>query len=708
METGDVKSKIMFRLYIVYGLVAIAMAIVLIRVVSLQGLDPDEIKSEIATISLDEIQPMRGDICATDGRILATSMPKYTVHWDLSLPSLKDSIFENNVDSLAKCMSKLFGDYTPEDYARNFREARAAKKTYYLVKNRLSFSQIAAMRKFPLFNKGRYKSGFITEQEYVRDMPHKSLASRTIGYRNKSDNLVGLEGAYNEKLSGRVGHRIMMKLSSGDWIPANTYDEETEVDPEDGLDIISTLDVNIQDIVEKSLAKQLVKNNAKLGIAIVMEVRTGKIRAIANLDRYEDGSFGESFNHAIGTKMDPGSTFKLASLMACFEKKDIKLTDSVDLGDGTYAVTSNHTIRDDHKVSGYHSIQQIFEKSSNVGVSKLVETVFKNNPQEFVDRLYQMHLNKPTGIDIQGEVAPFIRYPGEPGWSSISMAQMSIGYEQQLTPLQTLTFYNAVANGGKMMKPHLLEAVRSHGEYVEIVAPEVLNSSICSKETLEKVQVLLRGVVDNGTARNIKNANYAIAGKTGTAQVADNNNGYTGGYLASFVGYFPADNPKYSCIVAITCSGGGSYYGSSVACPVFREIADNLFSHDPGMHSGKVFDLMKYRDRVTLPVTKAGDREILDRLYSTFNITMENVENSQTPYVFAAPNAEGNGVRLESVSSIKGKVPDVCGMGLRDAMYLLRERKMKVVVVGRGTVKKQNPSPGTVIKPGMTIVIELG
>lgn len=708
MTANEIKQKVMVRLYAVYGVVALVMLVVIVRILTLQGIDPEDVKSEIATIQLNAIHPMRGDICATDGRILATSMPTYTIHWDLRVPALTDSVFNKNVDSLARCVSQLFGDLSAEEYAQRFRTARAERKAYFEVKKCVTFTQIAQVRKFPLFCKGRYKSGVIIEREYIRTLPHKHLASRTIGYAREGDKSVGMEGAFNEKLSGRDGLRYMIKYSSGDWIPANTYNEEEEVMPEDGYDIISTIDVNIQDIVDKSLANMLSKHNAAHGIAIVMEVRTGKIRAIANLDNKGDGNFVETHNTAIGLRMDPGSTFKLASMIAVLEKGKLDISDSVDVGNGTYMVDKNLTIRDDHKTSGYMTLETAFKTSSNVGILKAVLKTFGSDPSEFIDRLYQMHLNKPTGIDIEGEATPYIKYPDDPTWSGSSLPEMSIGYEVLLTPLQTLTFYNAVANGGKMVKPHLMESVRSHGETIEIVPPEVLNSSICSKETLAKVNYLLKEVVENGTARNIKTPHYAIAGKTGTAQVAKDKSGYIDEYLASFVGYFPADAPKYSCIVAINAPASGNYYGGSLAAPVFRNIADKLFSHDREMHSGVNFDVMKYAPKNVLPAVKIGDREILDRLFSTFNMTMDTALMSQTQYVCATPRQAENRYHIESVSSIRGNMPDVRGMGLRDAMFLLQERKLKVTVVGRGVVKKQTIQPGAKISDGAKVTIELG
>ena len=711
MTESNIKRNITIKLFLIYGLMVLALIAVVIKIIALQSQDPDTWKDQMLTIKESAIEPLRGDVCDTYGRVLATSMPLYTVRWDLTIKPL-DTSYNKYIDTLCACMSGLFKDKTAKEYKEYFEAGSKSKRnTYFLVKDKVSFTQVNALKKFPIFKFGRYSGGIIIEQNYSRVLPHKSLAQRTIGYVNSSGSAVGMEGAFNDILYGKVGMKLLEKLPSGDYHPVNSfYAGEDEIEPEDGKDVISTINVNIQDIAEKSLLRQLTRHHAKHGCVIVMEVKTGKIRAIANLDMQKDSvSYGEKFNSAVGTAMEPGSTFKLATLITVMEKTGCSIDDSIDIGDGTFTIY-NHTIKDDHLMVGKHSIREIFEKSSNVGMSKLVYETFKDNSSEFVDRLYQMHLNKLTGIEIPGEAMPYIKYTDDKLWSGVSLAQMSYGYEVSLSPLQTLVFYNAIANNGVMLKPHLLEAVRSHGEITSIVEPEILNSSICSKETLEKAHILLRGVVENGTAKNIKSDKYSIAGKTGTAQIAKGKSGYkdeTGiSYLASFVGYFPAEKPKYSCIVVISTPTKFSYYGSTVACPVFKDIADKLYSQDKELHVGKDFYLLNGNDQRHLPVAKGGDRAVLDRLFSTFNIMAENVENSNTPFVYTSKG--NNAVRLDPVSTRKTVMPDVRGMGLRDAMYILRTNNLNVTVIGRGMVRKQSVSPGAAIKSGTKVTIELG
>jgi cell division protein FtsI (penicillin-binding protein 3) len=696
-----------------YWLFAFFVAIGIAVVVKIIYIQTRYINSESSTVTMRDIIPIRGDILSSDGRILATSMPTYYVFWDFTVPGLSDTLFNKNIDSLSKCMSKLFGDMTPEQYKDKFIKGRKAQNTYFPVKSGVTFSQIGAMRKFPIFSRGRYRSGFIVERRSVRKRPHKGLALRTIGSFTDARNdggkyVVGLEGRYNAVLSGHIGHKLCEKLPSGHWRPLNPYDDPNEIEPEDGADIVSTINVDIQDIVEEALVNQLTKYHAKYGCAVVMEVKTGRIRAISNRELCDDGTYGEIYNHAVGSSFEPGSTFKLASMITVLEKLNLNIDDKIDLHDGKFR---DGLVTDDHTLTGMRTIREIFEKSSNVGMAYLCDSAFHDKESDFLDRLFDMHIDKVTGVDVAGEPDPDFKYTDHKNWWSGSMAKMSYGYEMRMTPLQILTFYNAVANNATMMRPRLLESVRRHGEVVETITPEIICSSICSNETLQKVKDLLVGVVERGTASNIKSNNYKIAGKTGTAQIAQGALGYTDAngaksYMASFVGYFPADNPKYSCIVVVSTPKQNSYYGSTVAAPVFKMIADKLYSRDRELHSNTNFNLTSYADKGGIPNAKNGDREILDRLFSSFNIPMSNVENAQTPYVSTLE--ERDHVVVEPIGGQRGYVPDVRGMGLRDAMYLLRKANLKVSVVGRGTVKKQSLSPSSEVKSGQTIIIELG
>jgi len=711
----DIKRNITIKLFSIYGFIVLALLSVIIKIMVIQTQDPDTWKGDMMSSKVDTIKAFRGDIYDCEGRLLATSIPSYTVHWDMTVKNLYSGreLYAKYIDSLSICMSEFFKDKTPQEYRKFFDSARQNErlKRYYPIKNNLTFSQKVTLKTFPIMREARNTSGVIFQAQYRRHLPHKSLARRTIGFVGSSR--VGLEGAYDAQLHGRNGKKLMIKLPSSEYYPIS-YDDEIE--PVDGSDVISTLDVNIQDIAEQSLLKQLQRCDAKYGCAVVMEVKTGKIRAMANLNAKIDTATGkilgyvEGENHAVGTLMEPGSTFKLPSLIAVLEKTNGEITDSIDLGDGELII-NDHIIRDDHPLQGYRSIREIFEKSSNVGMAKLVFETFKSDSRDFINRLYYMHLKEKTGIDIHGEGEPQIRHPKDKLWWVGSLAAIAYGYEVRLTPLQILTFYNAIANNGVMLKPHLMEAIRTRNGKKTISSPEILHSSICGKGTLQKVQQLLIGVVESGTAVNLKTPNYTIAGKTGTAQIAQGKTGYKteSGYArhsASFVGYFPAEKPKYSCIVVINSPSKYSYYGGVVAGPVFREIADKLYSKDYELTIGKEFNLLNYENKTQIPHSKSGRKEVLDRLFSAFNIQAENVKDSQTPFVYTSKG--NNGIRLDAFSMRKGVMPDVKGMGLRDALYILRNKKLKVTVVGRGEVKKQSIAPGTAVSEGTKVTIELG
>ncbi|MCK4639399.1 MAG: penicillin-binding protein 2, partial [Bacteroidales bacterium] len=419
----------------------------------------------------------------------------------------------------------------------------------------------------------------------IRKMPFKELAKRTIGYENKKENLfVGLEGAYSEYLEGKKGKQLRQRICNGDWKPIQ---DENEIEPQNGKDIITTIDINIQDVAENALLEHLKEHKAFQGCAILMEVETGYIKAIANL-QYDssDNKYKESYNYAFAENVEPGSTFKLASMIAVIEDRKVNLSDTIDTGDG-WIVYYNRTMRDAYKIrDGKITCREAFEKSSNVGVSMIIWDAYKKNPEKFVEHLYDMSLNKPLGIEFQGEGHPFIKHPKDKKiWYGTTLPWMSVGYEISLTPLQILTFYNAVANGGKMVKPMFVKEIRQTGKTIKTFKPVVINKSICSKRTIDTVQSLLEGVVERGTAKSLNNSIYKIAGKTGTAQIANKNKGYNKGfYNASFVGYFPADDPKYSCIVVVNKPSGGKYYGSSVAAPVFKEIADKVYATQLDIH----------------------------------------------------------------------------------------------------------------------------
>lgn len=697
----SLRDEIIWRSGIVYIIIILISVAILARIIVIQFVEGKkwaELGQEYI-YKTDVVLANRGDILSDDGRSLASSVPYYTVYLDTKSSGMSSETWTNGIDGLSAGLSKTVGLRSASQWKSDLNAARRNGERYYLIKRRISHSQLKELKALPIFREGRYKGGLIAETENRRILPHFSLASRTVGYltQGASGNVVGLEGAYDKELTGINGTMLKQRLTGGAWMPVN---DANYIEPRDGNDIVTTINVDIQDVAEDALRDQLALHNAHHGVAILMEVRTGDIKAIVNLELGDDGEYYESYNYAIGESTEPGSTFKLASFMAALEDGVFDITDSVDTGTGEVRYYDK-TIRDTHK-GGYGklSVKEVFEKSSNVGTSKLIYENYKNKPGEFVDRLYHMGLNDKLGIDVKGEGAPLIRYPGDKYWSGISLPMMSHGYEIQLTPLQILTFYNAVANGGRMMKPRLVKEIRYHGQIIEEFEPVVLNPSICSRQTIQKARLLLEGVVENGTATNLRNENYKIAGKTGTAQIANEKFGYRDGgkifYKASFCGYFPADNPFYSAIVVVTAPSNSIYYGNLVAGPVFKEIADKVYAT-------QFFRASDEPDIDDAPRTLNGYFEDTRKVLSELGV----VPVSSSENVWVKPYYGNDTIRLNELTIIDNLVPDVTGMGLRDALFLLENSGLKVITSGRGRVVRQSIMPGTRILHGTTISIEL-
>jgi cell division protein FtsI (penicillin-binding protein 3) len=701
------KQIIFSRVYLVYGMICLFALIILGQVVNVQVVQGDKWRSkeEALTRNYREIDAVRGNIYAADESLLATSIPKYEVRFDANTDALTDTYFNENVGLLADQLAQLFPENSKSEYLADLKMARVKGKRYHLIKRNVKFTELKILKDFPIFRKGKYKGGFIYVQQNKRVKPFNILAARTIGYEREGSN-VGLEGAYSKELSGVKGEQWMQKISGGVWMPIS---ENGGKEPEDGSDVYTTIDVNIQDVAENALLNQLEKHQADHGCVALMEVATGDVKAIANLKRNKDGTYYESYNYAVGESTEPGSTFKLASLMAAFEDGYLELDDVVDTEDGTTKFY-DQTMRDSHK-GGYGkiSIKESFVKSSNVAISKAINRVYASNPQGFVDRLCKMNLNKKLGIEIAGEGAPLIKSIDDESWSGISIPWMSIGYETQMTPLQILTFYNAVANEGKMVRPRFVTEIRQSGKLVKKFDTEVINNSICSKKTIEMAKEMLEGVVEEGTARNLKNSRYKIAGKTGTAQIANSKYGYKGeGYegkvshQGSFVGYFPADNPKYTCIVVVNAPSKNVYYGNLVAGPIFKEVADKVYASSIQIH-----DQLEKKEHLAvsrIPYAKDGAYEDLSKIYAVLGIkTAQEGVNPQWAKVFTGKKEVK--VYKKRISEIY--VPDVTGMSIKDALYILENKGLSVQFSGDGVVKKQSVSPGERMVKGLNIILEL-
>ncbi len=706
MAGTNTRKDIVKRLSVVYFATLLFGLLIIARIIYIQIVEHDKwIHANELTQKEMLIEPDRGDICAADGRILATSVPYYEVRMDMRCPEVSNHMFNQKIDSLSLCLSRLFGDKPASEYKRQMVSARKKGDRYFLVHRKVDYIQLKKLKTFPIFRLGQFKGGVIYKQENRRLMPFVNLATRTIGYEGKGGVKVGIEGSYDKELSGEKGVCLVQRIAGGYWMPIS---DENEVEPVDGHDVITTIDINYQDVAHSALLKQLQKHGAKYGTAILMEVETGDIKAIVNLKEDENGIYTESYNYAIGERTEPGSTFKLASLMAGFEDGYFDLTDEVQTGNGkmkVYDIEVRDTKEEGH---GKISVQEVFEVSSNVGVVKLITKYYKDNPERFINRLKQMSLTEPLDLDIKGERPPYIKTTKDKLWSGVSLAQMAYGYEVEQTPLDILTFYNAVANNGKMMKPRFVKAIADHGQVIKEYDTEVINPSICSRSTIKKAHKMLEGVVEKGTAMNLKNPVYKIAGKTGTAQLANKKYGYKSKqgvmYQASFCGYFPADEPKYSCIVVVNAPSSSVYYGNLVAGPVFKEIADKVYSTNFDLHKDNEEDEATTDEKSLIPISKNGFYSEIAYVMNQLDIPVKK-KNIKSEWV--TTSKKDNAVELNNRMIPKNQVPNVLGMGAKDAVFILENLGLNVTMVGKGAVSQQSITPGSFFNTGDHIVIRL-
>jgi cell division protein FtsI (penicillin-binding protein 3) len=698
-----VRDEIVWRSAVVYFVLVILAVALLVQVLVLQYVQRGKWSemSEKYVYKTGELEANRGDILAHDGRLLASSVPYYSVYMDTRSTGMSAATWSNGIGGLSEGLSRLVGVHSAAGWKSAITAARKRGDRYFLIQKRVDYATLKKLKELPIFREGQYKGGFMAQPENRRILPHSELAARTIGYLNYGNDgtQVGIEGSFNKDLSGKNGIVVKQRLTGGDWI---AVDGGESVDSKDGNDIVTTIDVDLQDVASSALENQLRKHNAHHGCAVLMEVATGDIRAIANLEQKGNGSYHETYNYAIGESTEPGSTFKLAALMAAIEDGVIDTGDIVDTGTGTVKYY-NKIIRDT-KEEGYGklTVKEVFEKSSNVGTSKLIYESYKDNPKEFVNRLYAMKLNQQLDLQIKGEGKPLIRYPGDKFWSGLSLPMMSHGYEVQMTPLQILTFYNAVANDGKMMRPRFVTAILSNGTVIKSFGTDVIINSIASRNTIRKAKKMMEGVVEYGTAINLKNANYKIAGKTGTAQIALNNLGYRQkmSYQASFVGYFPAENPLYSCIVVVNAPSNGVYYGNIVAGSVFKEISD------------KVYATTFYRDyraennedkKIAAPEAGNGFRSDINEVLGDLKVRYRRTSKDE----WVATRESGDTIRLVGVDLKQGLVPDVRGMSLRDAIYLLENSGLRVRYSGKGRVLRQSPAHGARVYEGSVVSLDM-
>ena len=711
------KIDTLWKTYLVYFFVLLFAVAIIAKIVLVLTRERAELTplAETRDYRVRELEASRGNIFSMEGNLMATSVPVFDIYFDSQV--VDADVFADNIDTLSKQLAVMLPRRNAAQWKKYLSDAKAEGKRYHLIAKNLSLSDYRKMQQFAIFNKGANRGGIVAEPKTRRARPYNELAGRIIGYVNENENLyVGIEGTYNEYLKGQNGKQLVRRIHHGGWMPV---DSDEDVDAQNGNDVVTTFDINLQDIVEAALNNTLVTNKAEQGCAVLMDVETGYIRAMANLKlNHETGVYEESYNFAMAERYEPGSVFKIASMVVLLNNNpNMKLTDKVNIGNGAIKF-SNRTMKDDHSFTkdGICTVQEVIEQSSNKGTAVLVTKAFAAHPEKYVDGLYALGLNKKIGTGIAGEAQPLIKHPndktkdGRKIWSNVSLPWMSIGYEVNVTPLQLLTLYNAIANGGKMMKPQFVTEIRHGNQTIEKYEPVVLNEQIASPEAIEMLQTMLEGVVLRGTAkRQLADCNFRTAGKTGTAQYCDPRLGYKYSepgvghklYNTTFVGYFPADKPKYSCIVVVSRARGRYWAAGSVSAPGFREIAEKVYAMRLGVQEEDSL--------VPLPETTKERPAIMHHDHA-----LAYLNGLNEPYIDYAFNGEWvtlenseNGTNIKNAPIQTSEVPNVIGMNVTDAVYLLESMGIATRFSGQGIVTEQSLQPGDSIKAKSVINLKL-
>lgn len=662
------EKHILKRLYFVAGIMIVFAIAVVFKLLTIQLVHGDKYSelAESRTVKNVTIPANRGNLYASDGSLLATSIPKYDIRIDAVTPTNK--VFEAHLKALSDSLSKYSGKSSGY-YQKELRKARANKNRYFLLARNINYTDYTRLRNFPLLNLGAFRGGLIVEQTTKREHPMGGIAQRSIGYEriDKDGHYVraGIDGAFGEMyLRGTDGHRMKQKIGKGQWKPITDYNE---IEPKDGYDVYTTIDVNIQDIAHHALLEQLEKYKADHGTVVVMETKTGEIRAISNLGRNSNGQYYERLNYAVGESHEPGSTFKIMAITAALEDKVVDTSDVVDTKNGILTYHGKKVRDSKHGGYGEITLAKAIEVSSNTAIVAAIDKAYKNQPSKFIDRLYAMNLNESLDLAIVGEPDPIIPDPRIKNgrWSGIALQWMAYGYGVSFTPLQTLTFYNAIANNGEMVKPQFLREVREFDKTIVPFKKEVINPKICSQETVDKVKKMLENVVEHGTGKKLYSPNFSMAGKTGTCQ-KDYAQKDKLSYISSFAGFFPADNPKYSCIVVIhEPDKSVGYYGADVSGPVFKKIAQKIFTDTP------IYDEVE-----TLEVENLAIDKSFEKYY-------------------------------EVAQAYKTIMPDVRGMPTMDALALLENMGLVVKIGGVGVVKTQSIEKGSKINRNQEVYLKI-
>ena len=698
-QTILLRTRIAFLVVLLF---AVAIVVKLVYIQFFQGAYWQK-AAEVAGLEYRPIKATRGNIYADDGSLLATSLPFYRVALD---PCIVDgSTFQAHIGALSQRLANFYQDKSAEAYQQLVQDARQAKRRYLVLnKRRINYQVKKQMSQWPIFCRGRWRGGVLFEKVEKRFQPFRNLAARTIGFINANEYGAGLEYSFNKDLRGIDGRALYQKTVGGNW--KMIYDGSAD-QPVHGYDLETTIDINLQDVAHNSLLKVLQASEAAYGCAIVMEVKTGEIKAMVNLSRTDDGQYKERYNYALGSQgtTEPGSTFKLASMLALLEETDLQLTDTIDTGDGRYEFYD--CAMEDVRKGGYGklTIQEVFEKSSNIGMARLIDKAFGENPQKFIDYLDKLNLAKPLGLQMVGEGVPLVRTPKSPQWDGVTLPWMSIGYALEVTPLHILNVYNAVANNGSMVQPILVKKIKQANRTLKTFRGAVLNKKIGSDATLQKLKTMLEGVVKRGIARRFRHSFYPIAGKSGTAnKVVDGR--YTNDTHISFVGYFPAEAPRYSCMVVVDSPQHHAWHFGVSLAPVVKDIADKMAAKDLAAQDF-VTAASTPQPAGVFPLIRAGYREDLLQLCDALGIAYRPEELAVT---WVRSTTEGDQiVWKDNGSPSQGQIPDVLGMTLKDALFLLENCGLKVTVQGNkaGRIKSQSLLPGTKGAKGQLITLSM-
>lgn len=698
----ELKDKILSRYTIVFVIVFILLAIVVTKVFFVWAFQRQHYLDFQTNSIIKPLEARRGDIVDTKGRVLATTQTKYTIAFDPNTDYLrKGKFFEQNIDALCDSLAKVLKDKTSAEYKKVIINARNKKIRDLLIANEISYFTFKRVQKFPIFKKGKIKGGFKYEKHHEPILLHNDLGRRTIGFENSGQKYFGIQLQMNNVLKGVDGKAIMQNLGN------NIFIEQTIIKkPVDGNSIVTTIDINLQDLADKILRKQLLSLSAQSGVVIIMEVKTGKIRAMVNLTQQKDSTYSEVQNLAVSSLYEPGSVMKLASIIAALEKNpNISLNQKIETGNGIWQITNSFAIRDyNHKDGGFGTltIREIFEKSSNIGIAKIIQNCFSSNPAELVNRFAQMYLDRPLDLRLEYEPTPQMSKPNSKQWSGVSYLQISYGYEISVTPMHLVTLYNAIANNGKMVKPIFVERIEKDGKIISKFDKEVIAEAICTPNTVKIVQDLLLGVVERGTGKDeVKSDLLKISGKSGTANIYNKMGYETSNVEATFIGYFPANAPKYTCFVWIS-KPKINKSGSSAAGPILKKIAEAIYAFDADLHD-KNYIINNFS------IVNDVFPRIPNGFYPAIKNTLlqNNIQFIETKSKWVDPVISNNKIAFQSLTIKQNQMPNVVGMNARDAVYILEGLGLKVAIAGYGTVTEQSIEPGSKISKYQKVKIIL-